>query len=490
MTRGMPRTAWAGVIGLAAVALAGCQPEPAARGAVAKRAQYEALRMTAAVRVFQEARESVVNIGATRQDPANPNQRLTEFGSGVVLHEAGYVLTNAHLLRNGGDLAVGFDRGPDYPARVVAVDDGRDLALLKIDAEKPFKPIRLGRSEGLMVGEPVITMGNPFGMGMTVAEGIVSAVGRSTHSDFTFYPEMIQTDATTNPGSSGGPLLDISGELVGINTTKRLGADNIAFAIPVDRIRAELPDALDVEGRFGFVLGMQVAMNGLSEVTAVAAGSPAEQAGVRAGDVVMRVGAGAVGSGLDFLLALAGCRGGQAVPMRLMRDGGFHDATVTLGNVEPLAAAAVEGLVPGVAWSQYAGEWQALPDFAGLTAAKTGEAKTFDLGEFAGKNGFALRFTGHVEAPADGVYAFYTASDDGSRLYVGDRLVVDNDGLHATREQRGFVPLRKGKHPITVTFFEAGGDEALKVLWEGPGFAKQPIPETALFRPAAAGGAK
>ncbi len=470
--------------GAIAVALAsGCGPQAGAPDT----AEREALRRTAAVKVFQEARESAVNIGATRVDAANPNVRQTEFGSGVVLHEAGYVLTNAHLLKNGGDLAIGFDRGRDYPARVVAADPSKDLALLKIDAQDRFKPIRLGRSEGLMVGEPVITMGNPFGMGMTVAEGIVSAIGRSTQSDFAFYPEMIQTDATTNPGSSGGPLLNIVGELVGINTTKKLGADNIAFAIPVDTIVKGLPEMLDVEGRFGFVLGMRVAMEGRPEVAAVDKGSPAEAAGIRVGDVVMRVGREPVASGVGFLLTLVDCRGGQPLPMLIVRGSRFIEMTVTPRQVEPRRPDKAEGLAAGVAWAAYEGQWQTVPDVA--KPVKTGVATTFDLGEFAGKDAFALKFTGYVEVPADGVYAFYTVSDDGSRLYVGDRLVVDNDGLHPARERRGFIPLLKGKHAITVTVFELSGDEMLKVFWEEPHMGRQLIPASALFH-AAAGGPK
>lgn len=150
-------------------------------------------------------------------------------------------------------------------------------------------------------------------------------------------------------------------------------------------------------------------------------------------------------------------------------------------KVEPLAPDAVEGLQAGLLREYYTGQWDALPDFAALKPAETGKADTFDLGPYAGREGFALRFTGYFEAPADGNYAFHVASDDGSRLWVGDRLVVDNDGLHGPREKRGFIPLKAGKHPITVAFFEGGGAESLKVSWEGPGIPKAPIPATALF---------
>ena len=460
---------------------AGCESPPNAANHAALNNGYEMLRRTAVVEVYQACRESVVNIGCSRPDEADPNVRHTEYGSGVILHPAGFVLTNAHLLRKGGDLAAGFAGSKDYEARVVAVDETRDLAVLRLDADRRFRPIRLGHSRGLLVGERVVTMGNPLGMGLTVAEGIVSAIGRSTKSEYTFYPEMIQTDATTNPGSSGGPLLNVIGEMVGLNTTKNLKADNIAFAIPVDRIRESLPEVLAVEGRHGFVLGIEVATEGQACVTRVAEGSAAQTGGVREGDVVTQVGGEDVSSGLDFHFALMGARGGTALPMHVLRNGKFVSLTVTPARIEPRPAADVTDLASGLARSEYRGRWQALPDFSGLKPAKTDTCATFDLGECAGKDGFALQFTGYIDVPADGVYGFYTASDDGSRLYVAGQLVVDNDGLHGREEARGFIPLAKGRHAIACTFFELGGDEALTVSWEGPDFGKAPIPASVLF---------
>ena len=468
---------------LCAVAVAtGCEPTHDAATRTAP--SYEMLRRTAVVEVYQACKESVVNIGRTRQDASDPQVKHTEYASGVVLHPAGFILTNAHLLRHSGDLAVGFDGGREYPARVVAVDEQHDLAILKIEAERRVKPIALGRSQGLMVGERVVTMGNPFGMGMTVAEGIVSAIGRSTKSEYTFYPNMVQTDATTNPGSSGGPLLNVSGEMVGLNTTKKLQADNIAFAIPVDRVRETLPDLLAVEDRYGFVLGLEVATLGPAEVTEVRSGSPAEAAGVRAGDVVTRLAGEDVRSGLDVYLALVEAEGGEPLALRVLRDGQFHALTVTPKRTPlrpPELAADVE---PGLQRLAFEGTWQRLPDFDGLEPAGTDRVETFDLGPYAGKDGFALVFRGYVEVPADGVYAFYTESDDGSRLRIGDREVVANDGTHGVQRRRGFMPLRKGKHPIAVEYFETIGGEMLEVSWHGPGETRRPIPPTALFRDA------
>jgi glucose/arabinose dehydrogenase/regulation of enolase protein 1 (concanavalin A-like superfamily) len=142
------------------------------------------------------------------------------------------------------------------------------------------------------------------------------------------------------------------------------------------------------------------------------------------------------------------------------------------------------GLVKGLGYQAYEGHWQALPDFDALRPVKTDVTDTFDVGVRSRGDSFALRFTGYLEVPADGLYTFYTSSDDGSRLYIGGTLVVDNDGLHAPREQSGSIGLQAGKHAITVTMFDASFGEALTVSYSGPGLDKRPIPDTALFRQA------
>jgi S1-C subfamily serine protease len=468
-------------VGLAAAAAVGCGGPQAGEQAALRAAQVAALGHTAAVDVYRECKDSVVNVGFRRKDEADPKTVHTEFGTGVVVHEAGYVLTNAHALRHGGSGTVGFQGGLEYPVRVVAVDDGRDLAVLKIAADRRFKPVKLGYSRDLVVGEQIVTMGNPYGMGLTVTLGIVSALGRSTKSDFTYFPQMIQTEASINPGSSGGPLLNVLGEMVGLNTTAKTGANDIGFAIPVDRIREALPEVLDPEGRFGFLLGLRVATDGSAVVTEVAAGSPAEAAGVRVGDAVMGVGPAAVASGVDFYFALLDCKAGQAVRLDLLRDGRTVQVTATPTRVELRAPDAASGLVPGLSVEYYKGTWDRVPDFASLKPADSAKAATFDLVPYKGKDRFALRFTGYVDVPADGVWAFYTRSDDGSRLLIGDRLVVDNDGAHPPIEERGFISLKAGKHAITVGFFHRTEVEVLKVLWEGPGIKKQEVPASAFF---------
>jgi hypothetical protein len=136
----------------------------------------------------------------------------------------------------------------------------------------------------------------------------------------------------------------------------------------------------------------------------------------------------------------------------------------------------------GLNYNYYEGDWNVLPDFSGLTPLKTGTVTNFSLAPRNRSDHFAFRFTGYVQVPANGLYTFYTSSDDGSKLYIGNTLVVNNDGLHGTRERAGTIRLRAGKHALTVTFFEKTGGEVLNVSYAGPGIAKRAIPTTALFR--------
>jgi hypothetical protein len=138
--------------------------------------------------------------------------------------------------------------------------------------------------------------------------------------------------------------------------------------------------------------------------------------------------------------------------------------------------------VPGLAYEYYEGTWNELPDFDKLTPAAKGTTAAFDLSPCKRQEQIGLRLRGFLQVPKDGVYTFYTVSDDGSKLYIGKTEVVSNDGLHAPQEMVGDIHLKAGKHAITVTFFENSGGEVLDVLWEGPDLPKQKIPPAALFR--------
>ena len=152
-----------------------------------------------------------------------------------------------------------FADGRELEAEIVAVDTEHDLTVLSVKTHEPIQAIKLGRSDDLMIGETVIAVGNPLGFQNTVTVGVVSALDRTLRfSDRVSYQGLIQTDASINPGNSGGPLLNINGELIGINTAIRGDAQNIGFAIPVDQLRALLPEILDIERLKRARIGMRL----------------------------------------------------------------------------------------------------------------------------------------------------------------------------------------------------------------------------------------
>jgi len=305
-------------------------------------------RRTPIVKVVEQVRDSIVNISATglvnveRRDFFDlflmpPIQRkVSSIGSGFVLHEAGYIVTNAHVVDRSIDLRVTFANGDAYKAEVLVSDRHHDLAILQIRPKRPLKPIPMGNSDDLMPGETVIAIGNPLTYANTVTSGIISALHRRIeHFSEVVYDDLIQTDAAINPGSSGGPLLNILGELIGINTAIRAGAENIGFAIPVDRLRALLPAMLDsaIADERHFRLGLRVEGAERPRVVELLAGSAADQAEIRVGDELVRVDGRSVGRDVDFYISMLGRSVGDQVAMELRRGGKMREVTLTLTEI-------------------------------------------------------------------------------------------------------------------------------------------------------------
>ena len=150
-------------------------------------------------------------------------------------------------------------------------------------------------------------------------------------------------------------------------------------------------------------------------------------------------------------------------------------------KVGGIAAVELDMPAQGVNYSYYEDDWNFVPGFDSLKSIKSGVLSNFDFSPRNNEEYFGFRYTGFIKIPKDGVYNFFTKSDDGSQLFIGEKMVVDNDGLHGAYEQGGAIPLRTGFHPITVTFFEKTGDDVLEVFWKGPGVEKERIPESVLF---------
>ncbi|MFO0840383.1 MAG: trypsin-like peptidase domain-containing protein [Phycisphaerae bacterium] len=300
-------------------------------------------RRTPIVRVIEECRDAVVNISTTqvRQlmdemfdfGPFGGQQRVQSVGSGVVIHESGFIITNAHVVARASDVRVTFADKQAEPAEIFSVDAEHDLAVLKVNADRPLKALKLGRSDDIMVGETVVAIGNPLGLQHSVTSGIVSAIDRDLRlNERVTYRGLIQTDTPINPGNSGGPLINVNSELIGINTAIRGDAQNVGFAIPVDRIWSLLPSLLDVEKRqrvrFGVRVGGPEAI-----VQQVVAGSPAERAKLQPKDRVVQLDGQPVRDAIDYYVKLLARQPGDAVKLALDRGGRTTSATLSLEPV-------------------------------------------------------------------------------------------------------------------------------------------------------------
>jgi serine protease Do len=309
------------------------------------------LRRTPAVEVFQQWKDSVVYVtgpvfpiagsdsgGAKLEeffDLSGMNKPEQSVGTGFVVHASGYVVTNAHGVERIIVPEVVLSDGKKVPAELVASIRDEDLALLKIDAGRPLPAVKLARSGDLLIGETVIVIANPYGLMYTCTTGVVSAVGRQTNLldvEGVTLKDMIQTDAGINPGSSGGPWLNVLGEVIGLTASMKRDSQNIGFAVSVASLRRLLPEMLAVERRHGIVTGLTLPADGPCRVSAVGPDSPAARAGIRAGDVIVKLADRPVPTVADFHLALIGRRPEQALPVEVHRDQESISLSLTLGK--------------------------------------------------------------------------------------------------------------------------------------------------------------
>jgi len=311
---------------------------------------------------------------------AMPQQRqVMSAGSGVIVNaQKGYVLTNHHVVAEADEITVKLRDGRQYSAKLIGSDEATDIGLVQIDPHR-LNEIELGDSDTLKVGDFVIAIGNPFGLGQTVTSGIVSALGRSGLSREK-YENFIQTDASINPGNSGGALIDTKGRLIGINTSIIApggGNVGIGFAVPVNMARAVMKQLVEFgeirRGRLGIIiqdLTPEIAdALGLTEVHGavvreVESGSTAEAAGIRAGDVVIEFNGRPLRNSTDLRNSVGLAPLGQTVELTVMRDNERHSIRARLGK----AAAVTTG--DGVSAARLQGAvFQDAPGRAGVLVA-------------------------------------------------------------------------------------------------------------------------
>ncbi|KZC97009.1 DegQ family serine endoprotease [Oceanibaculum pacificum] len=283
-------------------------------------------------------------------------QPTTALGSGFIVDPEGYIVTNNHVIDGADKVSVKLPDGRDFDATVVGTDPQTDVALLKVKSDKALPFVSFGDSEKLRVGQAVLAVGNPFGLGGTVTAGIVSARGRDIHSGP--YDDFIQTDAAINRGNSGGPMFNMDGQVVGVNSaiySPNGGSVGIGFAIPANMVKqvvADLKTHGQVErGWLGVsiqpvtddiagALGMDEPKGAL--VASVSPDSPADKAKLKAGDVIVGYDGAAVGEVRDLPRLVAATPAGKSVEMQILRDGARRTVSTEIAKLKPQQTAAAE----------------------------------------------------------------------------------------------------------------------------------------------------
>ena len=264
-------------------------------------------------------------------------------GSGVIISEDGYILSNNHVVEGAKEVSVTLDNKKEYSAEVVGLDPKTDLAVLKIEA-KDLPKATLGNSERLKVGDWVVAIGNPFGLNHTVTSGIVSAKGRVIGAGP--YDNFIQTDASINPGNSGGPLFNLQGEVVGINTAIIPQGQGIGFAIPVNTAKPLIPQLVEhgevTRGYLGVNIqtitpdlakALEVEEQSGALVSDVMSASPAQKAGIERGDIIIDFDGHKISDSRDLPAKVAETPVGEEVKVTILRDGKEKELAVSVGEL-------------------------------------------------------------------------------------------------------------------------------------------------------------
>ncbi|MEX1357600.1 MAG: trypsin-like peptidase domain-containing protein [Gaiellaceae bacterium] len=339
----------AGVVGGLASVAAWQAIEPASTTTVTATAPAEPVSssrtQSSIASIVEAALPSVVEVkvegsAESQQSPFPlpvPTPRVQGLGSGWVFDDAGHVVTNEHVVNGAEKVTVVFQDGTEVPARVVGTDPSTDVAVLELEEEPESSPLPLGSTSSLRLGDTVIAIGSPLGLQGTVTAGIVSGLGRDIQAPNEFTIDgAVQTDAALNHGNSGGPLLDASGRVVGMNAqiASETGANSgIGYAIPVETVK-QIADQLIATGKVEHpYLGVRIedADNG-ARLVEVVSGSPAAEAGLRQGDVVTEVAGAGIGSADELREAVAARKPGDSLELTVERDGETTTVTVELGT--------------------------------------------------------------------------------------------------------------------------------------------------------------
>ena len=291
---------------------------------------------------LEETKKAVVNIAGDRVeklDLNNPNEigkAYNGMGTGVIIDSRGFIVTNYHVIDGIRNIKVTTDDGEEYVGIPIARDPVTDLAIIKIKSSKLFSTIKLGSSSDLLWGEVAYAVGNPYGYGYTVTNGLVSGLARDVPvNDKLTYSLAIQTNAAINPGNSGGPLVNADGEMIGINAAIRQGAECIAFAIPVDQVVEVVARLIQQETARLMYHGIQVKPSDDFEhviVELIEQDSPAAKAGLQPNDQLISGNKIEFQRPLDFSRSLLELKSNETLTLAFLRDGEQYEADIVLAG--------------------------------------------------------------------------------------------------------------------------------------------------------------
>lgn len=401
-------------------------------------------------------------------------------GTGVLIHPAGYVLTADHVTQGRPGYAVrNLER---VPYQVVGRLPEKDISILKLQGNGPWHFLPLGRSEDCQAGETILVGGNPGGRGLTFTVGIISSPSidptwpnlfaktffRSAVNDkgLDGRDDFIQFDAASNRGNSGGPLINAAGEIIGVVASKKYDEEAINWAIPADRIRKLFDHVVQPEVLHGFQTGLKLdPLSDGCQVLDVLTSSPAQDAGLKAGDQLEAMDGQVVHQATDLWLLLFGKKPGDILKLKYRRGGKILQTSLTLSPFPFPKTPDTASLKPGLQFSVFHGEFVDVPDFQGLPLESEGVTESLEPDSMVAgeKDHYAIQLKGYLQAPKPGIYRMEIVSDDGAKLYIQDQLILNNGGTHPPIGISRLIRLPDTPVPLRLDYFESTGGAELKI---------------------------